>query len=460
MNKRISLLLMGIIFPVCIFSQDISGTWNGKLSLPTGSLTICFNLQQTAQGYTSTCDSPDQGAKGIPTESTLFSDSVLTIQMPALGASYKGKLNADGKIHGSFTQGMEFRLILEKGVVAKRNFPQEPRPPFPYIIENVTLPNAEAGITLAGTLTLPEKGKKFPAVVLVTGSGAQNRDEEILGHKPFWVIADYLTRHGIAVLRCDDRGVGESKGEYASATNEDFADDAEAAVAYLKSRKDINPKKIGIIGHSAGGTIAFMLAARNKDVAFIVSMAGAAIKGDSLMLKQSEMVLKSNGMPDAVWQMTKPILRTRYALLNQDKSVGEIRKELHANVTSSIPPAQLQDPAMAKQMEAQLNTMTSPWYLHFMRYDPTDDLRKTKCPVMAINGDKDIQVDAEMNLAAIDYQVKSNGNKQVTTKAYPGLNHLFQHCKTCTVAEYGQLEETISPEVLKDLTTWILDTVR
>lgn len=451
---------MGLMLPACLFSQDLSGTWNGKLSLPTGSLTICFNLQKTAQGYTSTCDSPDQGAKGIPTESTLFSDSVLTIQIPALGASYKGKMHADGKIHGSFTQGMAFSLVLEKGEIAKRNFLQDPRPPFPYIIEEVTLPNAEAGITLAGTLTLPEKGKKFPAVVLVTGSGAQNRDEEIMGHKPFWVIADYLTRNGIAVLRCDDRGVGESKGDHAAATNEDFAGDAEAAVNYLKSRKEINPKKIGVIGHSAGGTIAFMLAARSKDVAFIVSMAGAAIKGDSLMLKQSEMILKSNGMPEAAWQMSKPVLRTRYALLCQDKSVEEIRKDLYANVTSSIPSTQLHDPTVAKQMESQLNTMTSPWYLHFMRYDPTDDLRKTKCPVLAINGDKDIQVDAEMNLTAIDHQVKSNGNKRVTTKAYPGLNHLFQHCTTCNVTEYGQLEETISPEVLKDLTKWILDTVR
>ena len=280
MKKQFALLLMGILVPVCIYSQDISGAWNGKLSLPTSSLTICFNLQKTEQGYTSTCDSPDQGVKGIPTESTLFKDSVLTIQIPKIHASYKGKLGADNKIYGNFTQGIPLKLDLEKGESAKMNRPQEPQPPFPYKVEDITVENPQADIILAGTLTLPEQGSKFPAVVLVTGSGPQNRDEEIMGHKPFLVIADYLTRNGIAVLRCDDRGIGKSKGVYASATNEDFASDAEAAFQYLKSRKEINSKQIGIIGHSAGGTIAFMLAARNKEVAFIVSLAGATIQGD------------------------------------------------------------------------------------------------------------------------------------------------------------------------------------
>ena len=456
MKKQFTLLLVGILVPVCIYSQDISGTWNGKLSLPTGSLIICINLQKTEQGYTSTCDSPDQGVKSIPTESTLFKDSVLTIQIPNIHASYKGKLGAGNKIYGNFTQGIQLKLDLEKGESAKINRPQEPQPPFPYKVEEITIENPQAGITLAGTLTLPEQGSKFPAVVLVTGSGPQNRDEEIMGHKPFLVIADYLTRNGIAVLRCDDRGVGESKGVYASATNEDFTSDAEAAFQYLKSRKEINSKQIGVIGHSCGGTVAFMLAARNKEVAFIVSLAGATIQGNSLMLKQSEMIFKSNGMTDAAWELTKPMLRTRYALLTQNKSAEEIRKELYANVVQTLSPGQLQDINVMKKAEAQINSMTSPWYLHFMRYDPISDLKKTQCPILALNGEKDLQVDADMNLGAVEQWVKSNGNKQVTTKEYPGLNHLFQVCKTCTINEYGQLEETISPEVLKDMSDWIL----
>ena len=455
MSKRITSFLIGIIIPFCIYSQNITGTWIGKLSLPTGELTICFNLQKAGEGYTSTCDSPDQGVTGIPTESTLFKDSVLIIQIPKINASYRGKLKNDSEIYGSFTQGIQMKLDLKKGESVKRSRPQEPQPPFFYKVEDVTFENAQAGITLAGTLTLPEQGNKFPAVVLVTGSGPQDRDEEIMGHKPFLVIADYLTRNGIAVLRCDDRGVGKSKGVYASATNEDFASDAEAAFMYLKSRQEINHKQIGIIGHSCGGTVAFMLAARNEEVAFIVSLAAATIQGDSLMLKQNEMIFKSSGMPDAVWKSTKPVLRTRYALLAQDKSAEEIRKELYANVVQTLSPGQLQDLNVMREAEAQMNSMTSPWYLHFMRYDPTSDLKKTKCPVLALNGEKDVQVDAGMNLGAVEQWVKSNGNKPVTIKKYPGLNHLFQVCKVCTVNEYGQLEETINPEVLKDISEWI-----
>ena len=303
---------------------------------------------------------------------------------------------------------------------------------------------------------LPEKGSKFPAVVLVTGSGAQNRDEEIMGHKPFLVIADYLTRNGIAVLRCDDRGTAASQGDYASATNEDFAKATEAALNYLRSRKEINTRKIGIIGHSCGGTIAFDIAAKDPNISFIISLAGAAVRGDSLMLKQVELISKSQGMPDPVWQTMKPSVRHRYSLLQQTaKSSDEIRKEVYADVTRTMSAEQLKNLNTVQQLSAQINSMTSPWYLHFMRYDPTASLKKIKCPVLALNGEKDIQVDADMNLTAIKQHISENGNKNVTIKAYPKLNHLFQTCEKGTLAEYGQLEETINPEVLKDMTEWI-----
>jgi dienelactone hydrolase len=316
--------------------------------------------------------------------------------------------------------------------------------------------NERDGINLAGTLTLPEKGTKFPAVVMVTGSGAQNRDEEIMGHKPFFVIADYLTRNGIAVLRCDDRGTAASQGTHATATNEDFATDTEAMVNYLRSRKEINAKKIGIIGHSAGGIIAFIVAKKDPSIAFVVSLAGAGVRGDSLMLKQVELISKSQGMPDAVWQGMKPSIRNRYAILQQtDKTPEELQKELYADVTKTMSPEQLKDLNTIQQLSAQISSMTSPWYLHFMRYDPAQDLKKLKCPVLALNGEKDIQVDAAMNLAAIQERITGNGNKNVTVKAYPNLNHLFQTCEKGTLAEYGQLEETINPEVLKDIIEWI-----
>lgn len=450
-------LLAGVFFSSSVSAQDISGTWHGKLSIPTGSLTIVFHISQTEQGaYVNTLDSPDQGANGIKTQTTSFNDSTLIIQIPVIHASYKGKLNSDNTINGTFTQGMPLPLNLKKGEASRPKRPQEPQPPFPYRSEEVTVRNERDGINLAGTLTLPEKGTKFPAVVMVTGSGAQNRDEEIMGHKPFFVIADYLTRNGIAVLRCDDRGTAASQGTHATATNEDFATDTEAMVNYLRSRKEINAKKIGIIGHSAGGIIAFIVAKKDPSIAFVVSLAGAGVRGDSLMLKQVELISKSQGMPDAVWQGMKPSIRNRYAILQQtDKTPEELQKELYADVTKTMSPEQLKDLNTIQQLSAQISSMTSPWYLHFIRYDPAQDLKKLKCPVLALNGEKDIQVDAAMNLAAIQERITGNGNKNVTVKAYPNLNHLFQTCEKGTLAEYGQLEETINPEVLKDIIEWI-----
>ena len=455
--RTLVLLLAGLALSSSLSAQDISGAWHGKLSLPTGSLTIVFHISQTEQDvYVTTLDSPDQGANGIKTQTTSFNDSTLIIQIPVIHASYKGKLNSDNTINGTFTQGMPLPLNLKKGEASRPKRPQEPQPPFPYRSEEVTVRNERDEINLAGTLTLPEKGTKFPAVVMVTGSGAQNRDEEIMGHKPFFVIADYLTRNGIAVLRCDDRGTAASQGTHATATNEDFATDTEAMVNYLRSRKEINAKKIGIIGHSAGGIIAFIVAQKDPSIAFVVSLAGAGVRGDSLMLKQVELISKSQGMPDAVWQGMKPSIRNRYAILQQtDKTPEELQKELYADVTKTMSPEQLKDLNTIQQLSAQISSMTSPWYLHFMRYDPAQDLKKLKCPVLALNGEKDIQVDAAMNLAAIQERITGNGNKNVTVKAYPNLNHLFQTRKKGTLAEYGQLEETINPEVLKDIIEWI-----
>ena len=403
-------MLTGLSLSSSASAQDISGTWHGKLTVPTGSLTLVFHINQTGEGtYITTLDSPDQGANGIKTQTTSFKDSILTVQTPVIHASYKGKLSNDRSISGTFTQGIPLPLNLEKGEASRSKRPQEPQPPFSYKSEEVTVRNEQDGINLAGTFTLPEKGTKFPAVVMVTGSGAQNRDEEIMGHKPFLVIADYLTRNGIAVLRCDDRGTAASQGNHATATNEDLS------LIHISEPK-----------------------------------------GDSLMLRQVELISKSQGMPDALWQGTKPSLRNRYAILQQaDKTTDELQKELYADVTKTMSSEQLKDLNTVQQISAQIRSMTSPWYLHFMRYDPANALKNVKCPVLALNGEKDIQVDATMNLTAIQQRISENGNKNVTVKAYPNLNHLLQTCEKGTLAEYGQLEETISPEVLKDMTEWI-----
>ena len=337
-----------------------------------------------------------------------------------------------------------------------QNRPQEPRPPFPYTAEDVHFRNEAAGITLAGTLTLPEGNTPHPVVVLVSGSGPQDRNEEILGHKPFGVIADYLSRQGIAVLRYDDRGVGASEGIFSTATTSDFATDAAAALQYLKTRSDIDHAKMGIVGHSEGGAVAFMQAAHNKDVAFIVSLAGPGIKGQDLILEQAKMTLLSQGMPALAWAFQEPVLRERYAILSQDKPIEEVRKEFFEQLARTTPGINMED----KTLQAQVAPMLSPWYIAMLKYDPTEDLTQIKCPVLALNGEEDIQIPAELSLNAIETHIKSNGNRQVQTKIYPGLNHLFQHCESCTITEYGQLEETISQEVLQDIVHWLKQTLR
>lgn len=451
------LLLISLLLAIAFVSaQDIIGSWKGKLSLPNGEqLTIVFHISQESNVYKATLDSPDQGTKGIPTESTTFANSVLTIKIPVINASYQGNLKEDGKLHGTFTQGILMPLVLEKGEVIKPKRRQEPQPPFAYKAEEVTFRNEEAGITLAGTLTLPQTGSHFPAVVLITGSGAQNRDEELMGHKPFLVLADYLTRQGIAVLRFDDRGTAKSGGNFQTSTSIDFATDVAAALRYLKSRKEVNPKKTGLLGHSEGGSIAFMQAAKNKDIAFIVSLAGPGVKGDSLMLKQAEDICKSQGMTESGWQTTAPTFRKQYALISQSNDTEQLNKALYDNLIKAVPAGMSLDETVQKGMKSQIEIMTAPWYIQFVKYDPTHDLQQITCPVLALNGERDIQVDAAVNLQAIETQIKGNGNKRVTTKVYPGLNHLFQHCHQCTLTEYGQLEETISPEVLKDIAEWI-----
>ena len=455
--KRTVLLLVSLLLITSSYAQDVTGTWIGKLSLPNSvKLTIVFHITKTNDGYSTLLDSPDQGAKGLPTASTTFENNILNVNIPSLSASYKGDLKSDGKLYGTFTQGMTIPLNMERGEFLKvKRRPQEPQPPYPYKTEEMKFRNDKAGINLAGTLTIPSTGTKHPAIILVSGSGAQNRDGELMRHKPFLVIADYLTRAGFAVLRYDDRGVEKSEGVHKDATSADFATDADAAISYLKTREEINSAKIGIVGHSEGGMIAFMLAAKNKDIAFVVSMAGPGFKIQELMLKQAEMVVKSNGMTESDWVKQEPIIRNRYALLVRDMPVGEIKNKLREDVLKTVPADMHNNENVKNRINAELEVMTSPWYIFFMKYDPANDLKNIECPVFAINGEKDIQVPADLSLSTIEKVIKSNGNQKVKTKSYPGLNHLFQHCKICKVDEYGEIEETISPEVLKDVKDWL-----
>lgn len=465
--KKLFLLTAALFINVSLHAQDITGDWFGLLTFPGGKLHINLHVNKTDKGYTATMDSPDQGANGIPVPTVAFENNTFVFAVPAGGISYKGTL--EGKaIKGTFTQNnypMPLDLTREqpKEVAAKR--PQEPVKPYPYYEEEVTFKNDKAGITLAGTLTLPKQGgSNYPAVILVTGSGAQDRDEEMLGHKPFLVLADYLTKEGIAVLRYDDRGTSKSTGKFANATTQDFATDAEAALAYLKTRKEINAKKIGVAGHSEGGIIAPIVAVNNNDVAFIVLLAGTAIPGDELMMLQNYLIGKANGMPEEELTKLGNINRSIYTLIKEEQNKSILKTRLQATFNKDLKPLLISkgvpEAQVSQYIEMQVADITSPWYLNFIRYNPYPVLEKVKCPILAINGSKDVQVAPKANLDAVKRAAEKSGNKKVTTVELPGLNHLFQTSTTGAASEYGEIDETFAPAALKTVGDWIVQQVK
>lgn len=406
--KKIILSICLLFSWVGAFAQKpIEGDWMGKLNLGPQSLTIVLHVNCDAQGKAECAlDSPDQGAKGIAVETDYCSSDSISVSLASLALSFQGKLKGD-EIVGTFTQGQSFPLVLKRGE-EKLNRPQNPVAPYPYKTEEVAFKNVADGATLVGTLSYPvgyKKGKT-PVVLMVTGSGQENRDEEIFDHKPFLVIADYLARHGVATLRYDDRGFGKSTGgDVEHATTLDFMRDAASGVDFLRTSKQFG--KVGILGHSEGGSIAFMLGAKGK-VDFVISMAGIGVKGDTALTAQTNKILELTGQT--------------------------MRFSTHQYRMNAI-------------------IKRSPWLNFFIDYDPSADISKTLCPVMAINGSRDIQVISSLNLAGIKAHLKPNPKNII--KEYPSLNHLFQHCKTGNVSEYRMIEETISPEVLEDIVRFI-----
>lgn len=329
--------------------------------------------------------------------------------------------------------------------------PQEPQKPYGYAIEQVDFINKEAGISLSGTLTYPKKGKNLPAVVLISGSGPQDRNSEVFGHKPFWVIAHYLSNNGFAVLRFDDRGVGKSTGKFVNATTFDFATDVEAAVSFLSKHKAVNAQKIGLIGHSEGGVVAPIVASTNKDLAFLVLLAGSGIRGDSLLLLQKMLIeLKMGVSPENV-AASQQIFSDAYKIITAgnvaDTALNPtLFQYFKKEFGTVLPDAQIAE--IAKQL-------SSKWFVSFVRLNPVDFLVKVKCPVLILNGSEDLQVPAQENVTAIETALKMGGNDRVTSQILSGLNHLFQKCNTCQINEYGTLSETFNQNVLNIMGTWL-----
>jgi fermentation-respiration switch protein FrsA (DUF1100 family) len=432
--------------------SDIDGAWMGSLDTGTIKLRVVFHILNTEDGLTATMDSPDQGRNGLPTTSVTRDGATLKIEAKNIGGVFEGKIAADlSSIDGKWSQGGGTMPLLLKPVKDKAELelkhPQNPVKPYPYRDEDVSYENKVQNVTLAATLTIPQGKGPFPGVVLITGSGPQDRDETLLGQKPFLVLSDYLTRHGIAVLRADDRGVGKSTGVFAKATTADFSTDTEAGIAYLKTRSEIDPHKIGLIGHSEGAVIAPMIAARNKDVAFIVMMAGTGVPGDQVLPAQLEAIDVSSGKNPEEAAKSAAKEKEMLTLIEMEKDDAVLQKELQEKMAGDVPEAQI---------GLQISQLTTPWFRYFLTYDPATALRKVACPVLALNGSLDKQVLPSQNLPAIRKALEEAHNQHAEIDELPGLNHLFQPAKTGSPAEYAQIEETISPVALDKMSTWIL----
>lgn len=444
--------------------KQLLGNWQGKLKINAFELRVVMRFMKSDAGvFIGFMDSPDQGAKDIPISRASYENDLLTLKINSVGGTFSGKITGD-KLTGKWQQrGSNLDLVLAKvDTIATLNRPQEPKRPYPYREEDVVYENSSAGVKLAGTLTMPKTAGPFPAVLLISGSGPQNRDEELLGHKPFLVLADYLTRQGLAVLRFDDRGTGKSTGDFAKSTSADFANDVLAGIEYLKSRSEIDPKKIGLIGHSEGGLIAPMVAAKSPDVAFIVMMAGPGITGEQILILQKGLIMKTMGASDELLKILRKEDERIYAIVKSEPDNKKAEEKIRANQEKFMSQLSVQrkeeikkygDPE--KNLDAGLKMILSPWFRYFLTYDPVTNLKEVTCPVLALNGEKDLQVPPEQNLAAIARALKEGGNMQFKTVELPGLNHLFQKSETGAPAEYGKIDETVNPEVLKIMGDWI-----
>ena len=423
-------------------TEDIEGVWMGTLKVSTVELRIVFKISTNADGkLAATMTSPDQGAENIAVSKVTFENGRLYLESKVVQGTYEGQLQEDGSIEGKWQQGRTSLPLVLKRIdeIPKLHRPQEPKKPYPYIEEEVTYENEKASIKLAGTLTLPRSEGPFPAVILITGSGPQDRNETVFGHRPFLVLADHLTRKGIAVLRVDDRGVGGSTGNLSQATCEDFADDVLTGVKYLKSRKEINPNKIGLIGHGEGGDIAPITASRSSDVAFIVLMAGTGLTGDELIYLQSDLLLKAAGASEKVLAMQRTSSKQIFEILKQEKDNAIAKKKIHkimADFLTKISKEEKEALGVSEgTMEIQLEMILSPWFRFFLTYDPKPVLMKVKCPVLAINGQLDLQVPPKENLSAIKEALKAGGNTNYTIQELPKHNHLFQRAQVGTISE-------------------------
>lgn len=456
--KKIKLLLLALVAPFLVSAQQITGDWYGLLKVQGMEMRLVFHIAEAEGVLSATMDSPDQKAFGIPINSVSFDKGQLDLQMPNMGAQYKGKL-LNNKVEGKFFQANQsFPLDLTPKPIAEKALlrPQEPKMPYPYHTEEVSFISVAGEVTIAGTLSIPKNAKNFPTAILISGSGPQNRDEEFMTHKPFLVLADHLTRNGIAVLRYDDRGYGASTGDHNLATSADFATDVKAAISYLKSREDMDPEQIGLIGHSEGGLIAPLVAAEIP-MNFMVLLAGPGVTGEQISLQQIELLGNLQGGDGEAINNEKAVMQGIFELIkNNGDDLDILRNKLEVYITHQLEKNKvvLEDMSKEEYTKRQVAQLTRPWLRYFLSYDPSVTLAKVNCPVLALNGGKDVQVGPQ-NLEVIKKALVEGGNTQVTIKEFDDMNHLFQICDTGAMAEYAQIETTMEPIVLETVSGWI-----
>jgi pimeloyl-ACP methyl ester carboxylesterase len=440
--------------------NSIEGNWKGSLKVAGTELPISFLINyDLKESLTASLISQGQTIKA---DIITNENQELTIKFDKINGKFQGKFDrSNSTIMGIWTQGnQDFELKLQKGELPQdKPRPQELDKPYPYLEKEVKYQNKRANIILGGTLTYPSKEPPYPATILISGSGAEDRDETIFGHKPFLVLADYLTRRGISVLRVDDRGVGASTGIYMEATNADFASDVKAGIDFLKKQKEINPKKIGLIGHSEGGVIAPIVASNNSDVAFIVLMAGPGLTLEEILYMQGELIAKANEVSEELISKQRRIQEIMFSIIKKEKKLEIAEQKIRKAVSDELKQMKEKNLPSSSQnsIDAQIKMVLSPWFRDFLTYDPKTALSKVKCPVLAINGEKDLQVPPKENLAAIEQALKEGGNNNYQIIELPSLNHLFQTAKTGAITEYAQIEETISQKALEVIGNWLIE---
>jgi len=465
MKTIIAFIIVTSISIASVFSQDISGDWSGKTKRGDKEITFVFTIKLENSTYSSTMAVPTFRIDGIKPTATSFKNDTLVIDGSNVGMKYEGKYNKElHQFEGTYKEGaIVLSLNLKRGGVkiADSKRPQEPVKPYPYYEEEVVFKNQKASVSLSGTLTLPSKKGKYPVAILISGSGPQDRDESFMGHKPFLVLSDYLTRQGIGVLRFDDRGHGKSTGDFGTATTADFADDVLSAVKYLKSRKDIDSKHIGLIGHSEGGIIAPLAANQTKDVSFIVLLASTGISGTELSVMQSKTL---RGFPVKDEVTYEQNTRKAIAIVTSNKSNEEITTALTAHYNVFLRPILTSLGAPEKNINAfingQLKTSLKPWSKYFLQYNPADEFEKLQIPVLSLNGSKDTQVDAKINQTGIKNALIKGKNKDYKIIELENLNHFFQECETGKMNEYRKIDQTFSPVALKEISNWVLKRVK